>query len=236
MKIKLPYSNTFFSTFFAVREYLRRRWRRLLCCFCIFALLLTFLLYVYRQPILIALGRNLVYESPLERSDVIVVLSGGSAERLEKGIELLQQGYAPCLLLLLPDRVDPSILNHDGIVQEKRINQGLLEHYQVPMEKVLWSDVPFYSTYGEVEWLKRWMIEYHRESAIVVTGLFQSKRAKWSFDFAWNGEPAPVLIVPASSDSYSVTNWWHHEEGFISVENEYMKSIYYRLKAFWGKP
>ena len=57
---------------------------------------------------------------------MIVVLSGGSAERLEKGIELLQQGYAPCLLLLLPDRVEPSILNHDGIVQKKRINLGLL--------------------------------------------------------------------------------------------------------------
>jgi len=29
---------------------------------------------------------------------------------------------------------------------------------------------------------------------------------------------------------YNATNWWQREEGVIALQNEWLKTVYYRLK------
>jgi len=53
-----------------------------------------------RRPLLNAAGRFLVVQDPLEKADVIIVLSGGRRdERVRQAADLYHQGYAPLVLL-----------------------------------------------------------------------------------------------------------------------------------------
>jgi uncharacterized SAM-binding protein YcdF (DUF218 family) len=56
--------------------------------------------WLAREPLLSAAGRFLIVEDPLDRSDVIVVLSGGRKdERVRQAADLYKAGYAPRVLL-----------------------------------------------------------------------------------------------------------------------------------------
>ena len=66
----------------------------------LFLVLLAVGLAVTWRPLLTAAGAFLIVEDPLEKADVILVLSGGRKdERVRQGAELYRQGYAPWVLL-----------------------------------------------------------------------------------------------------------------------------------------
>lgn len=61
---------------------------------------------VFSQRILWAMGAALVANETPEKADIVVVLAGDSAgRRLRKGVQLVQSGYAPKLLLSGPAMV-----------------------------------------------------------------------------------------------------------------------------------
>ena len=44
-------------------------------------------------------GNFLVINDKPEKSDVVIVLSGGGIERIEKAVELYKEGFAPYIML-----------------------------------------------------------------------------------------------------------------------------------------
>src|SRR3990170_1881904 len=61
---------------------------------------LVLLLVAFHQPLLTAAARFLIVQDPLEKADVIVILSGGRRdERVRQAAHLYQEGYAPVVLL-----------------------------------------------------------------------------------------------------------------------------------------
>src|SRR3970282_2351078 len=87
-----------------LRNYLRRErtgppMRAFLRTIILLALLLL-LLVTFHQPLLTAAARFLIVQDPLEKVDVIVVLSGGRRdERGRQAADLSKGGYAPPGLL-----------------------------------------------------------------------------------------------------------------------------------------
>ena len=189
----------------------------------IFAVLIVFVCIVFHRPILRGVGELLVYESDLTPSELLVVLSGGGAVRLERAIELYKANYAPQILITLPEVIEGDIAHHDLISTEKSMCEGLLKLNGIPSDCVIWSNAAMYSTYGEALFVREWMTGNKCQSAIVITGYFQSRRAKWSMDHAFGESRFAVQIAPAKEDLYPVERWWTHEEGVIAVENEYLK-------------
>jgi uncharacterized SAM-binding protein YcdF (DUF218 family) len=202
----------------------------------LFVLFIMFLVYVFRLPLLAAGGALLVYESELKPCDVAVVLTGGGITRLERAIELLQTGYAPKILLTLPDPLPEGVPYYDLFNTEKVMCQALLDYRKIPPEKIAWSQTPYNSTYAEAIFLRGWMEQNQCKSAIVVAGYFQTRRAKWAMERAFRGGAFDIRIAAASGELHSETDWWTNEEGVVMVENEYLKNIYYRIKGLIGNP
>jgi len=163
-------------------------------------------------------------------------LGGGRTDRVEKAVELLQNGYAREILMMLPERIPPDAAYGDLLDMERRMCRSVLELRGVAPDKIHWSSEAFYSTYDEIKSLRAWMREKGIPSAIIIPGLFQSRRARWTVDHLFKGTKLDVLVIPAPHPYVSATDWWSHEEGIVTVENEYIKNIYYQLKSLVGEP
>lgn len=213
----------------------RRKGRLFLFALCI-CLLCVLILYSLRRPIMVAMADSLVYESQLRRCDAVLVLSGGRSERIEKAIALHKAGYADTIQMTLPEEISDDAPAPDGLHKEVRMYKAFFELRQVAPDRVKWSSEPYYSTYDEAIFLKERMSQNGWDEAIIVPGYFQSQRARWSFDHAFDESSLNILVSPAAPEIVSTTNWWTHEEGFITVENEWIKGLYYRLKGMVGKP
>jgi len=217
-----------------------RRWKRRLFFMLVVAGFLVVLLwgvYLNHVSVFRGMGHFLHYQSGLKKADIIIVLSGGGSIRLEKGIELYKQGLAPEMMLAIPDEISSKSPGYDGLVKETRIYKAVLELREVPMEKVSWSDQVFYSTYGEGLYIEDWLLEQGYDSAIVVTGYFQARRALFTMNHIFEDHPEiDIMIAPSETENFDADNWWKNENGLIYVENEYMKFLYYYLKTFVGTP
>lgn len=214
----------------------RRLWKRLLIGASLFLIVLLALAVVFHRSLLGAVGDLLVYESDLIPCDVAVVLTGGGTSRLERAIDLMQAGYAPKILMTLPNPIPEGTSYYDLFNTEKTMCQALLDFRSVPPEKIAWSQSPFHSTYSEAIFLRDWMEQNHCKSAIVVAGYFQSRRAHWAMNHAFKGGAFDIRIAAASEEFCSASDWWKDEEGIIRVENEFLKNTYYRLKGLVGTP
>ena len=108
-----------------------------------------------------------------------------------------------------------------------------MQHHGIPLDAVEWSPEPYYSTYDEVRFIKRWMDDRGWTSALVVPGLFQSRRAKRVLDHFFDPHVYRLRVIPARGRFVSAAAWWTHEEGIIEVENELLKSLYYQCRMMW---
>jgi uncharacterized SAM-binding protein YcdF (DUF218 family) len=119
--------------------------------------------------------------------------------------------------------------HHDLLRNEKKTLQAVIDYHQIPGRAVQWSPTAFYSTYEELRFLVGWMTRHQFDSAIIVPGLFQSRRAKWTADQLF-AEDIQIVIAPAEEDRFNPQTWWKSMRGFIMVENECMKNLYYLIK------
>src|SRR5579871_4928472 len=75
-------------------------------------------------------GYWLIREDPLQKSDVIVVLSGGMPARAQESAQVFLQGYAPQIWVSRPDSMAPE-LEPLGVhyIGEDSYNRQILLHY-----------------------------------------------------------------------------------------------------------
>lgn len=208
----------------------RTRWKRRVLLFLFTGFLLLCILYAFRFSILTGIAECLVYEDNPQPCDVVVVLGGGGPVRGERGVELVQAGYADRIMVTLPKETDPDAIDSNMINIESLELQSVFYMNGIDDAHVFWSEEPFYSTYSEAQFIRHWLEDRGYNSAIVVTGLFQSQRAKWTLDHFMAGSELTVLVVPAEGKYAGKEDWWTDIESIITVENEIMKNVYYWFK------
>jgi uncharacterized SAM-binding protein YcdF (DUF218 family) len=208
----------------------RARWKRRVLIFLGAFFILIFTLYIFRYPIMRGMAGFLVYEDAPQTCDVVIVLGGGGPIRAERAVELMKDGYANRVMVTLPKETNPAAIDSNLINMESLELQSVFYMNGVAVENVFWSDEPFYSTYSEARYIRQWMKDREYEKAIVVTGLFQSRRAKWTLDHFMDESGITIWVVPAEGKHVSKDNWWTDVEGIITVENEIIKNVYYTFK------
>ncbi len=178
------------------------------------------------------LGRWLVVQDPLERSDAIVVLSGGMPYRALEAAKIYRQGMAPQIWLTRPE--NPSeILEKMGIPfeGEEAYSRSVLTYEGVPEVAIRILPPEIVNTEDEERAVIAEMQAAGAHRVIFVTSPPHTRRVR----ALWR-RLAPTglggLVRAASDDEFDADHWWRTTRDSLSV----MRETLGLLNAWAGLP
>lgn len=189
---------------------------------CLIVLAAVFFALYFALP---SLEKGLYIEKTLNRADAIFVLGGSASyvERTRKAAELYKNGIASKVLL-----------TNDGLrggwnEKEKR-NPYYAERARwellkqgVPDEAVEILPNVVASTRDEAESAAKVVRERNLKSLLLVTSAYHTGRTLWIFERTAQKQNLSVELGITSADTEP------GETGVLTIINEYLKTIYYRL-------
>jgi uncharacterized SAM-binding protein YcdF (DUF218 family) len=109
------------------------------------------------------------------------------------------------------------------------ISIGVMEKLGVPPEKIIILPFPggTTSTFDEAAAFKKYVQENRVQRIILVTSAFHTRRARWIFEKTLAGLPVTLEMSAVPYIGFDQTNWWKNETGLITLNNEYIKLVYY---------
>jgi uncharacterized SAM-binding protein YcdF (DUF218 family) len=152
-------------------------------------------------------GSGLLLEGPqppLERADVIVVISGDESQaRLGEGIRLYRAGWAPKLIL--------SGAAQDGVLSNARAMELTARELGVPPGAMLLEPQAM-DTFGNAVYTRRIMVEQGMRSAILVTSPYHLHRATLTFQSVLQGTDIRIIPRSAPDSAWRKVGWWNDHE------------------------
>lgn len=151
-----------------------------------------------------------------ESADVIIMLGGGDAGRMEKAAELYHEGYAD-YVMITPESEDIYAQSTEFAVELGIAEDAIIEEYKAT------------STYtNAVESLKI-MDDYGFNSALVVTSDYHLKRSKMIYDRVSDGEYDLKYIAALGADGQA----WNVKADWDRIWfSEFYKLWGYRLGLY----
>lgn len=67
-------------------------------------------------------------------------------------------------------------------------------------------------------------------SILMITSRFHTRRAQWTLRKLMKDLDRPFDVAGAPPLVFDENNWWQSEEGLLTINNEYLKLIYYFYK------
>jgi uncharacterized SAM-binding protein YcdF (DUF218 family) len=193
-------------------------------------ILLVVLAYAFRSQILTDVADYLVVSDRLQPADVIFLLNGDYNTRPFYASDLYKQGLAPAIVIARSVNLPAAEL---GLVpNDTDIAVGVMEKLDVPADKIIVLPVSggVTSTFDEAIVLRRYIETNNIHTVILVTSAFHTRRTKWIFDRELSGLPLTLEMAAAPHYGFDATNWWRSESGLITLNNEYVKLVYYFFK------
>lgn len=175
------------------------------------------------------LAEWLVVQDPVTRADGIFILSGNVVWRAPLAAKLYREGRAPRLLVTGGYYSDYFLVLTGEQLTDAEVVARVLARLGVPRPAMTLVKGGT-STYEEALILRRQVEALGLRSVIVVTSNLHSRRARWVFRKVLDGRPVALTFVEADHAVFTPRDWWRHEEGLITVSNEYIKLLYYLLK------
>jgi uncharacterized SAM-binding protein YcdF (DUF218 family) len=171
----------------------------------------------------------LVVDEPIpENADAIIVLGGGVNLRPAEAARLYQRGISRKILVARPDQ---QLVEQLGIIPaEHEIALRYLVGVGIPSDSIQPLGSNLTSTYEEALAVRVWLATHPARCLVIPTDTFHSRRVKWTFEKVLHGTGVEVRVTAVPPLTYTASDWWRCEEGLIAVQNEYLKSIYYRFK------
>lgn len=154
-------------------------------------------------------GNFLVIDEEPVQSDVIVILSGGGIERLVKGADLYEKGYAPYVII------------SNGA--EDNLYAGL-KNLGVPDHAII-LETKASSTTENALFTKELMEKHQFRSAIVVSSNYHMRRVKSNFIKALANSPIRLIYCSVPSNGYNGEKWWISKENRMATLTEYIKLV-----------
>lgn len=199
---------------------------------CSIAPLLLLILAIAGVVAFRGIGRWLVVEDPLDRSDAIVVLSGGLPYRAMEAAKIFRLGMAPQVWLTRPG--NPSaMLSKMGITFEGEEDYGraVLIHEGVPDSAIRILAPVIVNTEDEERAIIAEMQAARATRVVIVTSPPHTRRVR----ALWRRlAPADLALIvrAAGEDDYDADHWWRTTRDALSVMRETMGL----LNAWAGLP
>jgi uncharacterized SAM-binding protein YcdF (DUF218 family) len=178
-------------------------------------------LFLFREPVLFAIGDFLIIKDELQPADLIHVIAGPD-HRTDYGIELYKQGLGERIFFTGGWCTDHQ-LYHGQHARELALEQG------VPPEAIASDDSNVTSTYSEAVKLSEYIAQsrFPIRSVIVVSDPHHMRRARWTYRQVLSAEietqmaPVPFELSPFQR------RWWDDWDSKKMVRDEYLKFVYY---------
>jgi uncharacterized SAM-binding protein YcdF (DUF218 family) len=193
-------------------------------------ILLVVLAYAFRSQILTGVADYLVVSDRLQPADIIFLLNSEVNTRPFYASDLYKQGLAPVIVIARSE--DAPTVDLGLVPNDTDIDVGVMEKLGVPADKIIVLPVSggVTSTFDEAIVLRRYIETNNIHTVILVTSAFHTRRTKWIFDRELSGLPLTLEMAAAPHYGFDATNWWRSESGLITLNNEYVKLVYYFFK------
>jgi uncharacterized SAM-binding protein YcdF (DUF218 family) len=186
--------------------------------------LMTFFLGLYfvRHPIFRFAAESWVIEDPLEKADVLIVLSDDDfyADRATRAAELFREGKAPLVVAsgrrLRPGAGIAELMEHD------LVERG------VPKDKILRFAQDGDSTREEAEALAKLAKTKKWHKAIIVTSNYHTRRARYIFRRVFP-QDLEIRVAGARDGDFDPENWWEKRKS----TKLFMREIAGMLVTIW---
>lgn len=206
--------------------------KRLFLLFIILGLLLV--AYLGSAPILRGIGQYLVYETPLQQADAILVLSGGAYSRVPEAADLYKRGYARRIILtseVKPDGYDYLLTRGIRLPTSLDLSLEILQRLGVPRKAVDIVPGEADSTLTELCSLKAFLKQKPLRSIIFVTDPWHSKRVSKIMGLVVNGN-IQAFSKPTQYNQFRPEDWWKQWVYVKQLLFEYQKVLnYWRIAA-----
>lgn len=186
--------------------------------------LMTFFLGLYfvRHPIFRFAAESWVIEDPLEKADVLMVLSDDNfyADRATRAAELFREGKAPWVVAsgrrLRPSAGIAELMEHD------LVERG------VPKDKILRFAQDGDSSREEAEALAKLAKTKKWRKAIIVTSNYHTRRVRYVFRRVFP-QDIEIRVAGARDGDFDPENWWEKRKSI----KLFMREITGMMVSMW---
>ena len=156
--------------------------------------------------------------SEVKPVDVIIVLGGGLGDRERYASDLFHQGLASHVIAT-------------GAPPGSETGAAAMVALGVPREAIVLANGTL-STHGDAIRSRQIMEERGWRTALLVTDPYHVRRSLWSFRSTFEGSSLTVTPAAVVDGWFSADSWWQTEDGFVAVNEEYVKLAYYIARGY----
>ena len=178
-------------------------------------------------------GLWLVREDPLEKSQAIVVLSGGLPDRALGAAQIYRGGFAKEVWLTQPLQPGASMEDlHLPYAGEEQYDRMVLIAQGVPPAKIRLLTPRIQNTADELRVVAAALDQQPGATAIVVTAKAHTRRVRALWNKVSQSHHERLLVRASTDDSFDATHWWRTTNDALAVVREYLGL----LNAWAGLP
>lgn len=182
--------------------------------------------YAGRHVWLPELALFLIEDHPPEKAEIIVVLAGdGFGRRILRAAELVEQGYAPNVLV--DGAAEFYGLNEAqaaiDFAVERGAPRGVFEAFPIEAD----------STIEEAKIVDAELMRRGVSKALVVTSDFHTRRSRSLFEARGSGK-VRYVVVASEYPEFDPRAWWRSRNGAKTLLLEYLKTVYTWYEVSFG--
>ena len=184
-------------------------------------------------------GVGIVASDAPEKADVIIVLMGSGPDRILGAVDLYEQGYAPCILMVENWQPGYELLESRGVSlpRDAELAASVGVQLGVPKEAFIILPGDARSTQDEALIVTQYLKEQQPkvDKVILVSSKFHSKRSAKLFRWTLGDldREVKVLSCPTPYDTFNAAAWWQSREDAKRVVMEYAKLVNFYLLDRW---
>jgi uncharacterized SAM-binding protein YcdF (DUF218 family) len=184
-------------------------------------------------------GVGIVSSDSPEKADLIIVLMGSGPDRILGAVDLYEQGYAPCIMMVENWQPGYELLESRDVdlPRDAELAASVGIQLGVPEEAFIILPGNARSTQDEALIITQYLKEQQPEvgKVLLVSSKFHSKRSAKLFRWALGDldREVKVLSCPTTYDDFNAAAWWSSREDAKRVVSEYVKLANFYLLDRW---
>jgi uncharacterized SAM-binding protein YcdF (DUF218 family) len=185
------------------------------------------LAFAFRAPLLAGAARLWIVDDAPAQADALAVLGGGAQFRTFAAARLYHAGVAPRIAFMDVGLGPEERERGQRVSGETRLLRDVLLSERVPEQNIALVGRGETSTAEEARALRDWAVKSGVKRLLIPTDYFHTRRVSWYFRNVFAGTGIETRVQAVAVGDYSPDNWWQHEDGVITFQNEVIKTALY---------